>query len=270
MAKKPLPPAKSSPSSSGKLEIYEFRGQQVVLDHEVAKLFGVATKRLNEQVARNQDKFLDDFAFRLTSEEFDDLKSRSVAASDQWGGTRYPPRVFTEHGVVMVATVLKSPRAIQATRFVVKTFVEARHQRLLSKRSKAGAAQRPPPLGLRSDLMSKINSALGHVLDAIVGSRSAVSARGEAKAIAAEGLKSIKDYLKTASIQNEKTLVEIRKIVAEAESIEVATAGKRAENRHRELALLAKKLRLVLQAQHHTETGSVEGLLQVLKDLEKP
>ncbi len=92
--------------------------------------------------------------------------------------------------------------------------------------------------------------------------------KSEAKVIAAEGLKSIKSYLRTTEIQNEKTLAEIRKIVAEAESIEVATAEKRTQNQHKELALLAKKLRLVLQAQQHAESGSVEGLIKVLDDLE--
>lgn len=266
MAKKPNPSAKPSRPASTKLEIHEFRGRQVVLDHQVAKLFGVTTKRVNEQVARNADKFHEDFAFRLTSEEFELLKADSKLSKDQWGGNRYPPRVFTEHGVVMMATVLRSPGAIQATRFIVKEFVEARRQAVLSKQKRR--VPRGLTFGLSSDLIGRINAALGNILDAIVGSRSAYGVKSEAKVIAAEGLKSIKSYLRTTEIQNEKTLAEIRKIVAEAESIEVATAEKRTQNQHKELALLAKKLRLVLQAQQHAESGSVEGLIKVLDDLE--
>lgn len=78
-----------------------------------------------------------------------------------------------------------------------------------------------------------------------------------------------KEYLKRAGISNEKTLAEVRRIMAEAESIEVDTAKKRTENQHRQLALLAKKLRLVIQAQAYAETGSIEGLMAVLADLEK-
>jgi hypothetical protein len=106
--------------------VHEIRGERVVLDYEVARLFGVETRKLNQQITRNTEKFGDDFAFRLTRQEFDDLRSQIVTSSSKWGGTRYLPLAFTEHGVVMAATVLKSPQAIQAARLVVRTFVEAR------------------------------------------------------------------------------------------------------------------------------------------------
>jgi len=77
-----------------------------------------------------------------------------------------------------------------------------------------------------------------------------------------------KDYLKKAGINNEKTLAEVRRIMAEAENIETETVRKRTENQHRQLALLAKKLRLVIQAQAYAETGSIDGLMAVLQDLE--
>ena len=99
------------------VQIYEFRGKPVVVDQDLARFFGIETKALNQQVKRNEDKFSDDFAFRLAKEEFADLKSQKVTSSSDWGGTRYPPNVFTEHGVVMAATVLKSPRAVKAQHF---------------------------------------------------------------------------------------------------------------------------------------------------------
>ena len=117
--------------------------------------------------------------------------------------------------------------------------------------------------------MTKLNVALGHVLDAIVNQDTGTTVRDEAKAIASEGLRALKEYLKTAGINNEKTLAEVRRIMAEAEGVEVDTARKRTENLHRQLALLAKKLKLVIQAQHYAETGSVEGLMAVLSDLER-
>jgi hypothetical protein len=94
--------------------IFQVRGQPVVLDSDVARLFGVETRRLNEQVKRNADKFEDDFAFRLSGEEVADLKSQNAISSEGWGGARHRPRVFTEHGVVMAATVLNSSAATAA------------------------------------------------------------------------------------------------------------------------------------------------------------
>lgn len=100
-----------------------------MLDDDLAKLFGVLTARLNEQVKRNAGKFGEDFAFQLTDAEFSNLKSQN-ATSTSHGGRRKPPWAFTEHGVVMAATVLKSEEAGAATRFIVKVFVEARKGQL--------------------------------------------------------------------------------------------------------------------------------------------
>jgi hypothetical protein len=251
--------------------VHEIRGERVVLDQEVARLFGVETRHLNQQITRNREKFGDDFAFRLTKQEFDDLRSQIVTSSSEWGGTRYPPLAFTEHGVVTAATVPKSPQAIQATRLIVRTFVEARREAW--ERETASKLNGQAPLALdspaRQGLITRLNVALGHVLDALVDPAEAVAVRAEARAIAAEGLKSIKEYLKRAGITNEKTLAEVRKIMAEAESIEVDTARKLTENQHRQLALLGKKLKLLIQAQHYAETGSLDGLMVVLSDLER-
>lgn len=259
--------------TSANIQLHEFRGQRVVLDQEVARLFDVETKRLNEQVNRNKEKFGDDFSFRLSKDEFADLRSHFATSSSEWGGVRYPPRAFTEHGVVMAATILKSPIAIQATRHIVRTFVETRRGSLehegRSPISGGTAVALALDASTRQGLAARLNDAVGHVLDAIIDPAEQTTVRDEAREIAAEGLRSLKDYLKKAGINNEKTLAEVRRIMAEAEEIEVAAAQKRTENQHRQLALLAKKLRLVIQAQLYAETGSVEGLMVVLSDLEK-
>jgi hypothetical protein len=178
---------------------------------------------------------------------------------------------FTEHGVVMAATILHSRRAAHASRYIVKIFVEA-PRNVAEQRNLPVTVHPRATISLaaevRQNLMGKINDALGHVLDAIVDQKTNRTVRDEALDIANEGLKSLKDYLKRAGIQNEKTLAEVRKLMAEAESIEVGTIGKRAENEMKQLALLAKKLRLVLEAQQFAETGSVEGLIQVLRDFD--
>lgn len=171
----------------------------------------------------------------------------------------------------MAATILKSPQAIQATRIIVRTFVDERREAWEREASQRFGGQLALSLDtpMKQGLATKLNMALGHVLDAIVNPEDGKTVRDEAQAIAAEGLKSLKDYLKRAGISNEKTLAEVRRIMAEAESIEVDVARKRTENQHRQFALLAKKLRLVIQAQHYAETGSAEGLMIALSELSK-
>jgi len=100
------------------------RGQRVLLDSDLAALYGVETRRLNEQVRRNHDRFPADFIFELTGGEFTNLKSQFATSS--WGGRRKLPLAFTEHGAIMAATVLNSPRAVQMTIYVVRAFVQLR------------------------------------------------------------------------------------------------------------------------------------------------
>jgi phage regulator Rha-like protein len=100
------------------------RGQKVILDADLAALYGVTTKRFNEQVKRNRERFPEDFMFQLTKKEAEILRSQFAASS--WGGRRYPPFAFTEHGASMAANVLSSPRAIQASVQVVRAFVRLR------------------------------------------------------------------------------------------------------------------------------------------------
>ncbi len=254
--------------------IFVFRGESVVMDSDLAGLFDVETKRLNEQVKRNADKFGNDFAFQLTKKEHLALKSQIATSSDKkHGGRRKPPWMFTEHGVVMVATVLKSERAITASRFIVKVFVEARRNQLaLSKGQNLPAVIDPRavlPLGadIRHGMMAKLDAALGRVLDAIADPAAQTTVRDEAHAIAAEGLSAIKEHLKKQGFENEKTSAEVGKLLKEAEALDANISGKHIENRHRQLAYQAKQIRMVIEIQRYLETGSVEGLLSVLKDL---
>jgi hypothetical protein len=105
--------------------IYLIRGQRVMFDSDLATIYGVTTKRLNEQVRRNILRFPEDFAFRLTAEELTNLRSQ-IATSSFHGGRRYRPWVFTEHGAIMLASVLNSNIAVQASVRVVRAFVRLR------------------------------------------------------------------------------------------------------------------------------------------------
>ena len=106
--------------------IFLVRGHRVMLDSDLAALYGVSTTRLNEQVKRNRRRFPSDFGFRLTPEEAADLKSQFATSSSGWGGRRKLPSVFTEHGAVMLASVLNSSVAIHASIQVVRAFIRLR------------------------------------------------------------------------------------------------------------------------------------------------
>ena len=144
---------KRSPKTKQALETVEpiepviriIRGQRVILDSDLAKIYGVTTKRLNEQVSRNRERFPADFMFRLTAGEWQDLKLQTatsnrsqtasgsepnlksqIATSRSHGGRRKLPYAFTEHGAVMAANVLNSERAVAMSVYVVRAFVKLR------------------------------------------------------------------------------------------------------------------------------------------------
>jgi hypothetical protein len=136
---KTLPPGTPLPVPVESIErrIYLIRGHKVMLDAHLAELYQVATKRLNEQVHRNLARFPRDFAFQLTADETANLRSQFATSS--WGGRRTPPYVFTEHGVAMLSSVLKSERAVQMSILIIRAFVKIRellasHKSLAARR----------------------------------------------------------------------------------------------------------------------------------------
>jgi ORF6N domain len=106
--------------------IHVIRGHRVMVDSVLAKLYGVLTKRINEQVQRNRDRFPADFAYQLTAQEFADLKSQIATSKTGRGGKQKLPWVFTEHGVAMLSSVLRSPRAVQVNIAIMRAFVRMR------------------------------------------------------------------------------------------------------------------------------------------------
>ncbi len=105
-------------------KIYFIREQKVMLDKDLAELYGVETKALKQQVKRNIERFPFDFMFELSQEEFANLRSQIVTSS--WGGTRYPPMVFTEQGVAMLSSVLRSQQAIKVNIQIMRIFTRIR------------------------------------------------------------------------------------------------------------------------------------------------
>jgi len=105
-------------------KIYYIRGYKVMLDEDLAEMYQVPTKRLNEQVKRNGSRFPKDFMFLLTEKEFENLKSQFATSS--WGGRRKTPYAFTEHGVLMLSSVLNSERAIKVNIQIMRIYTKMR------------------------------------------------------------------------------------------------------------------------------------------------
>ncbi len=112
-------------------KIYFIRGQKVMLDKDLAELYGVETKKFNQAVKRNLDRFPVDFMFELNEEEFKNLRSQIVTSS--WGGSRYAPKVFTEQGVAMLSSVLNTKLAIEVNIRIIRIFTKLRESILTNK-----------------------------------------------------------------------------------------------------------------------------------------
>lgn len=118
--------SKVSPPAAVESRILTIRGEKVLIDADLATIYGVSTKALNQAVKRNRERFPEDFLFRLTTAEFESLKSQSVTSNSGHGGRRKLPAAFTEHGSIMAASVLNSARAVEMSVFVVRAFVRLR------------------------------------------------------------------------------------------------------------------------------------------------
>ena len=125
---------KRPPTFAVESRILFLRHQRVILDADIAELYGVPVRVLNQQVKRNQQRFPSDFVFQLTAKEHEILRSQFVISRGAHGGRRYPPYAFTEHGAIMAATVLNSERAVQMSVFVVRAFVRLREMLATNRR----------------------------------------------------------------------------------------------------------------------------------------
>lgn len=114
------------PSDSLESRILTIRGQKVILDSDLAVIYGVPTKALNRAIKRNSKRFPEDFVFKLTVEETETLRCQTGTSNKGRGGRRFLPYAFTEHGAVMAANVLNSPQAVRMSVFVVRAFVQMR------------------------------------------------------------------------------------------------------------------------------------------------
>ena len=144
-------------------KIHYIRGYKVMLDQDLAELYNVPTKRLNEQVKRNIDRLPSDFMFQLTVEEFDNLKSQFATAS--WGGRRVAPYAFMEHGVLMLSSVLNSERAIKVNIQIMRVYTKFREMLLTHKDILLKLEQLERQVGQNSNDIQMIFAALKELLN---------------------------------------------------------------------------------------------------------
>ena len=135
--------------------IHVSRGETVMLDSDLATLYGVPTKTLNRQVKRNQDRFPGDFCFQLSETELESLRCQ-IGTSKGRGGRRYLPYAFTEHGAIMAASVLNSPRAVEVSVFVVRAFVKLREFALTHKEFAKKLAELEKKFGTHDEAIRQI------------------------------------------------------------------------------------------------------------------
>ena len=139
-------------------KIIIIRNEQVLFDSDVAEIYGVETKRINEAVKNNPDRFPDGYLLEMTEEESENLKSKFSTSS--WGGKRYTPKVFTERGLYMLATILKSEQAVQTTLAIIETFAKIRN---LSRNMQALSTSETE--SEQKDLMKKSGEIIAEILD---------------------------------------------------------------------------------------------------------
>lgn len=141
------------------------RNAKVILDSDLAELYGVETRRLNEQVRRNLSKFPDDFMFQLSKEEFEILKSQIATSSSNWGGRRKPPLVFTEHGALQAANVLNSEQASRMSVFIIRAFVQLREMAFTNEILSRKFEQLENRVTQHDNVMIKILEEIRNLLD---------------------------------------------------------------------------------------------------------
>src|SRR5687768_7694726 len=142
--------------------IHFVRGCRVMLDSDLAVLYGVTTKRLKEQLKRNRDRFPDDFAFELTRKESAALSSKSKKTA---GGRRYLPWAFTEHGAVMLASILSTPIAVEASIRVVRAFVHLREMLASNQELASKMAELERRLGGHDQAIESLFDAIKQLLE---------------------------------------------------------------------------------------------------------
>lgn len=159
-----MPKRHGTPASVVESRILFLRHQRVILDADIAELYGVSVRVLNQQLKRNRERFPSDFVFQLTAKEHAILRSQFVISSETHGGRRYRPYAFTEHGAIMAATVLNSERAVQMSVFVVRAFVRLREMLATNRRLAGKIDELENRLGTHDSVIQRLIEAIKELM----------------------------------------------------------------------------------------------------------
>ncbi|WP_229735725.1 ORF6N domain-containing protein [Novosphingobium marinum] len=253
------------------------RSEPVMLDAVVAEYFGVTTGALNQAVSRNPKKFTDKHCFRLSEEEFENLRSQSVTSSSGHGGRRYAPMVYTMLGIARLATVLNSDAALEATDLILETFLEVRAQ-IASGRKTAQIAH-PDRLVDHHDeedrkqqtkFRKKLAKAMDQLLDTVIDVKTGASVRETAGSMSADALEHLRQRLRQKGLENEKLEAEVQLILAQAEL--VAAQVRETDQKTDAIALgnLKTRIRLVRELADLNRQMSPPALVSMLDRLSHP
>ncbi|HET7157063.1 MAG TPA: ORF6N domain-containing protein [Hyphomicrobiaceae bacterium] len=248
-------------------DVYEIRGERVVLDAHVAQAFGTETKRVNEAVARNADKFTEAHTFQLSPAEHEALRSQAATSNTGRGGVRYQPHVFTMKGVARLATVLNTSEALRATDLIIDTFLVV-YDQVSGGRSRIAI---PEPDQYRSSpesrraiqrFKSRLANALTALLDTIVDVQSKRTARELGQSLGADAVQNIQDRLRTRGLQNTKLEADTSLVLAQAEQTLAATRKTHAEADSIDIQNLERRIdvvkKLIDMSKHLEPTEFVE------------
>jgi hypothetical protein len=227
-------------------DVFTVRGERVMLDSRIAEAFGTQTKRVNEVVARNPEKFGPAHAFQLTEAEHAQLRSHTATSKPGRGGTRYAPHVFTLKGAARLATVLDTPAALRATDLIIDTFLAVQHQVKSGRKTVAI----PEPERYRptqehreqyAKMRVKLANALSKLLDTVIDAENQRTLRQASQSLGSSGLQHLHERLRSKALENtkleadttlvlaqaEKALAEARKTSAEADGVDISNLEKR-------------------------------------------
>lgn len=253
--------------------IYTLRGIPVILDQDLAELYGTETRRLNEQVKRNRTKFPEDFMFQLTKDEFNDLKSQFATSS--WGGRRSLPYAFTEYGALQVANLIRSETATKVSLFVIRAFVQLKEMGDRQTHLNTSSNKKANPI--LAKINEKLQSSVERMLETVVDQKSGLTVREEVHDVIHESITHLKARLQKTGLENEEIAARITKILAEAEHERAITKKTHLEAEQIEFNNNVKKLRLVLEAQRlmsgapptEEEDILLNRFTKILRELEK-
>lgn len=269
-----LPDQAYRPSAA---DVLILRGQPVLLDDRVAAAYGVTTKQLNQAARRNLDRFDAQDCFKLSEEEEQSLRSQSVTANASRGGRTNSHTAYNRRGIVMLATILRSPQAARARDQIVNLFVEVYEQ--LQAGQRQVAISNPDQFRVAADEEGQLRRLRAHVFDLMTGvfealaNTKAAGAVQKAIDVLPDGLfDNLRERLREKSLQNEKLTADIELVVAQAQHVLAQVRKTHAEAESTEIDNLMKKLTMVeksLDLLHKMEPSAVVSMLDVFGRAER-